>query len=378
MHVIIGAGIAGCYIAMQLKERNESFVLLEASEKPHSKIETTKEGTASLEMGASIFHSQQPNLMRFLRYLNMDNLMFPIGDGQTKFVTTVNNPEAKLKDLFKRLEAASRRPTLLTLREVAKEIFSHQEYRELKTLYNIWYEVKNMNAYVFFTTPEAPYMMLKGGLKNVIKTAWKVFESELQTNQRVDEVTYDGRTFTVQTPTQTLTTEHLYVCISPEQLPSIKWNQLQQQIDQVSNLVTVYSSIRYYIILNKPVEGISNRYTVGDIIGHWWIQVSPSIYMLYTDAEKADQLNQVSDDEIVKNWIKEFNAVYGQSLTPSDVKRTIRGYWKTAYEVLKPEYYVAHVDLPFILTSIPQPMGQAWMEGHLFNLRLFSEHKGKE
>jgi hypothetical protein len=367
MHIIIGAGIAGCYIAMQLKQRGEPYVLLDMSEKPHSKIETTKEGDKTLEMGASIFHSKQPKLMRFLKYLKLDHLAKPLPSSGT--VRVCDAPTTSFDDMYERVRTAALiDPTsLLTVQEVSKNVLTPDEYRQFKCGYDIWWEIKYMNAYVMFSTPEDTYMMLEGGLKQVMKTAWSLLQPK--TVQQVTSVDYRNEKYIVQTKDNTVFEgTKLYVCVSPENLPQIQWNTFSTEMKQLYNLVDIFSSIRYYIILNEPVQ-TNNRYTVGNIIGHWWIQVAPHIFMLYTDGEAADQLNSLSDQEIIDTFVQQCNVLYNSNLqAASSVKRTIRGYWPTAFEVLRPEYYTTTVDVPFVVTSIPSPEGQAWMEGHLYDL----------
>lgn len=375
MHIIIGAGIAGCYIAMQLKERNEPFVLLEASkEKPHTKLETNKQG---LEMGASIFHRGQTNLMRLLRYLKLDLLIQPLpnADSTPRYVLrdTPAMPNEEIHETFERLEDMVRAASLNqgfrldSVREVAKRTLTPQGYHLFKSCYDCWWEICDMNAFVFYTTPVENYLMLKGGLKNVIKTAWTLFEDELRLDCRVESVDKDSSGFYAVTTKnkETLRGENLYVCLSPEHLAKVQWNKFKPKIEELLSLMDVYSSIRYYVLLDEPVK-TSSRYTVGHIIGHWWIQVAPDIFMLYTDGEAADALNQLDDSTISERFLKQLNAVYGTSV--KTVKRTIRAYWPTAFEVLKPEYYTTELQLPFLVTSLPRPEGQAWMEGHLYRL----------
>jgi hypothetical protein len=82
----------------------------------------------------------------------------------------------------------------------------------------------------------------------------------------------------------------------------------------------------------------------------------------------ANYINSLSDTDIIKGWIEAINKVKVQPIEAKVVKRTIRGYWQTAFEVLLPKYYTTTVKMPFMITSLPTVKDQAWMNGHLYKI----------
>ena len=82
-HFIIGSGIAGLHIALQLLEKNETdFLIVEKDDFNKSKIFSIKntvlkkDGTSDnvlIEMGPSVFHDKQVELMKLLKKLELEH-----------------------------------------------------------------------------------------------------------------------------------------------------------------------------------------------------------------------------------------------------------------------------------------------------------------
>ena len=90
-HLIIGAGVAGMYIAMQLYQKGEPFTILDMTDKPHTKLESikedkTKEDSPILEMGASIFHTHQPKLLSLIKFFGLTDKIKPLNSSKRAFV----------------------------------------------------------------------------------------------------------------------------------------------------------------------------------------------------------------------------------------------------------------------------------------------------
>ena len=78
-HFIIGSGIAGLHIGLQLLDKNETdFLIVEKDDFNKSKIFSIKntvlkkDGTSDnvlIEMGPSVFHDKQVELMKLLKKL---------------------------------------------------------------------------------------------------------------------------------------------------------------------------------------------------------------------------------------------------------------------------------------------------------------------
>ena len=79
MRIIIGSGISGLYIGYQLLEKGiKDFIILEKSNRIGGRI-LTKD---NLELGASIFHSKQNNIMRLIYKLGLDKKLIELKSGK--------------------------------------------------------------------------------------------------------------------------------------------------------------------------------------------------------------------------------------------------------------------------------------------------------
>jgi len=377
-HCIIGAGVAGLFIALQLQRMNQPFMLLDQSPKPHTKLESTKpiEGQI-LEMGASVFHSHQYKLLWLIQKLGLYQQIRRLNSSNKEKIIC-DLPSSKLcKQLFlilqNRLRQASQQPSnvLLTVEELALRLLTPQEMEILIDGWNCWFENKDMNARIFFKSfdQEGEYLYLHGGLKQIIKEGWRKFTNQLHNINIVDITQNENQTKFILTSQdqQTIICDHLYVCIGLEHLGAINWNEFQTSIQLYASLGATKSSMRYYLIFEEPFQ-VPMDYVVGRILGHWWIKETDQIWMIYTDGELADELNELTDEQIVSAFCQEMKEMFGVDCPK--LKKQIRGYWPTAFEVLMPSYFTNYKmvkqQLPFLITSLPLPEDQAWMNGHLY------------
>ena len=398
-HCVIGGGIAGCFTAMQLLKRNKHFVLLEQSKKPHSKVESVKikEGEL-LEMGASIFHTNQTHLLSLMEDVGLKQNIIPLGEKLDIFIpSSISHKLAlpssdeiskRFQELRARLQqAACLQPATssLTMEELSRQIFEHDEFVFLQTYWAAWFENNQMNARVFFKAEmrEGTYCKLKGGLKSIIQACWDRCKDQLHTDCQVisvkqvqvhHEMLFRVRYLEGGLTIRQLFCKHLHMCVSLEQLNSIVYvnHNMDASMLQYQTYATSLSSMRFFVLLKQPVRDLS-RSIVSDHLCKWILQLSPTVWMVYVDGELADRLHTLSDEAIVEDCLTVLNKACHVHLTREDVHRTIRAYWKHAFEVLNPHYFsdprTRNIDLrlvPFHCTSLPTPEGQAWMEGHLY------------
>ena len=75
---IIGAGIAGYYIATQCLDKNLNFILIDKSLQPNSKIQTCYIESTQLECGASVFLDTQHELFSLIKRHNLQDKCIPL------------------------------------------------------------------------------------------------------------------------------------------------------------------------------------------------------------------------------------------------------------------------------------------------------------
>lgn len=387
-NLIIGAGAAGCYVAMQLYERQQSFLMIEKSNKPYSKLETAKTENGMLEMGASIFHTHQTNLIRLLAFFSLSSYIVKLPASQRRYVyfdepsenvaRQLTKIKKKLQKVCKQLDGAE---LLYTLDDLCLSQLTEDEYILFTTCTDAWYEYKDMNAISFFDSEdkEGSICVLKGGLKELMKRAWIFFHEYLLSDCEVKSITQiEAMTLRVDCKTNfgevSLITPNLYMCTSIESWSYIRWQPkyLLQTVKDILSLVDVVSCMRFYVLFHDNV--LANKvqnHTIGQIIGRWWIKMNAKTLMLYCDGVAADFLESLSDEIILQRVIEDLRVVYGLNLARKDIKSYIRGYWKTGIDILKPAYYLNTnlvYRLPFVTTSITTPEDQGWINGHLVNI----------
>ena len=385
-HCIVGGGISGLYIALQLHLLQQPFCILEGSEKPHTKLESTSVDQGILEMGASVFHSSQHQLLSMIDKFGLTSKIKRVKQPLRESIKIISTPEEDTHDVYAYFECikqhladASESSKDKTIDELAHELLDDYCYQTLVDGWDCWYEVKDMNAHVFFQAEakQGRLFMLEGGLKQLIKKGWEMFEDEIQTNFAVQKIERKQVTSTKQSlyyisgqEGGIVTCQHVYVCIGLEHIPKIHFGMYQTLMNQYVELASIKSCMRYYILFEKQFE-IGYDQVIGNIIGHWWIQVYPNVWMIYCDGEEAEQMNELTDEEI-EDAVEATVQEYFQMNLPA-IKRVIRGWWPTAFEVLRPSYYHEYESLvaqiPFLITSLPHPAHQAWMEGHLYSIK---------
>ncbi len=395
---IVGAGIAGCYIAKQLLEKNKQFILLDKSNKPHNKIQTTTindyDHPIQLEMGASIFHSKQQQLLDLIKFThlsqNITQLYSTTQPTKIKYVYddlpshVIEKNFHKIREVIK--HHALKHKSTKTLDEVCKQYLDKKQYDFFTTCWDSYFENYKMNAYHFFKSElkEGEYLKLKGGLSQIIHNCWSKFKNHMLTSTLVTNVTHithitQPAHFQINITNATsnhpslVISKHLYICTSIEHIEHINFTNLTQQINRILPLTKSESSMRFYILVNNNID-IPEQQIVGQIPFKWIIKISNKIFMIYVDSILADYINTLPNEEISNTWINMMNHIYNINLTNKDIKRVIKAYWKNAFEILTPLYFMNNnhkliEELPFTLTSIPTIEGQAWMNGHLYDIK---------
>jgi monoamine oxidase len=379
-HIIIGGGIAGLYIACQLLKKKQEFLLFEASKRPNNKLVSIKEGNTTLELGASVFHINQPKLLHFLEKLELADKVTKHKKTTKRYVFDNYSSDSiatKFQIIFQKAQnhALASGMSLATVEENAMKCLTNPEFTLLKTCWDCWYENANMNAYIFYqqNVLGMTFYSLSGGLSQIIKAAMDLCKTRILMNHKVDSVQYDGNFYEITVGKTIYMCRKLYVCVSLDELENISFDEsLTTKVSLYKSLGHTESSMRCFIVLNREIR--IDGQMIGQLWCKWIIRITPSIYMIYVDNDLANSINKLSDEDIVEKWMWYINASYGYNLTRKrDLKKIIRAYWPTAYTILNKQYFTEQGNkiresLPFVCTALPKPYNQAYMEGHLYDV----------
>lgn len=378
-HLIVGAGIAGLFIALQLQAMREPFLLFEASTQPNSKLVSRSTDSCghstTLELGASVFHSHQDKLMWMIQKLGLQHSLIKLGSSRKVYVyqdMLSDQVETKFKQLQHQVQLQMDDPRfqLSTLEQAAQEILSTEEFELLSTCWDCWYEVKDQNAKCVFAgmKQEGTYYRMKGGLEQLIYAGWNRFASFLKLGYKVVSIdkTPNKSYFVQLADGVTYITQHLYVCTSFESLAGINFRSFNPAIRLYQQLGETQPSIRLYLQLQPGIK-LPFDQVVGQVVGRWWIKVDDCIVMLYCDGNAASELHSMNKTQLIEMFCQDLKHI--SNIETNDVK-VLEAWWPDAYTILKAKYFEETASnslpqLPFVVTSLPTPLDQAWMNGHL-------------
>jgi hypothetical protein len=390
-HLIIGGGIAGLHIALQLLDKKETdFLILEKDDFNKSKIFSIKDrvikkdGTFEdilIEMGPSVFHDKQVELMKLLKKLNLENT-FEYVDPKSKayFVypgMTSDEAKKKWKELKKKVfdEVTDE---LVTLEEAAKSILSKEDYKLLKTCWGEWYEINDTNLQVLKKSlkEEGNYIVMKGGLSQIIEKATLLVKDKIKFKHGVTKVIYDRNYTVIDSHNNKYECENLYLCANLKGANEIMFEGIDE-VKQYLSLAKLKHCLRCLVYFDKPIN-IPYKFIMGKYLGKYSIKYSDNLWLVaYPDDILALKLYNMPKERFIKDWIEMINREFNLSINYEDTLNKYTGYWEDAYCVLKKEFYEKGNDLRLILknknmliTTLPKDKGEdaPWMEGYLFQI----------
>lgn len=396
-HLIIGGGIAGLHIALQLLDKKETdFLILEKSGYNESKIFSIKDtvkkkdGTTEdilIELGPSVFHDKQVELMKLIKRLNLENTFEFVNPKEKAYYVypgmTSDEAKKKWREIKKRVfEETSNE----TLEEASKRILNKEDYNLLKTCWGEWYEVKDDNLQVLKKSlkEEGNYIVMKGGLSQIIEKATSLIKDKIQFNNKVMKVSYHNNKYTVyDSHNKVYSCQYLYLCANLKGARDIEFEGIDE-VNKYLSLGKIKHCLRCYTYFNKPLN-IPYKFIMGNFIGKYSIKYSDNLWLVaYPDDILALKLYNMKKEWFIQDWIEMINKHFHLSLNYEDTLNKYCGYWDDAYCTLTPEFYEnTKEDMlkgeklrgilkrkNILITSLPKDKGEntAWMEGHLFKI----------
>jgi hypothetical protein len=412
--IIIGAGISGLYIGLQLlKYKNDSdFVILEAQpkEQNHGRLLTYKNfgKDTKIELGASIFHSNQKKINDCIHLCNLTSEIIEY-KSSTTYAILPDKTSEECNIYFKTLETKCKDYCLknkkmdITLDECAKLGLTKKEYEDYKKLHYEWFEHYDKNAYIYFISSEkiGTICGMKNGLQSIVNKGCQILDDYIKYNSVISEISLNKikndkhnyqYQYNIKTNNNTYFCNYLYICTNSKN--KIKYN-LPSPVHDYIQLIKSKQCIRIYVEFNTELKNYPS-YIVGDQIGKFSIKMSKNVWLIaYTDDIYAVKLNELDVKEIIINWIGTMNKIFKTEYTYENVVKYIKIYWDDAYTTLKKEYYklvknnkgnnkgsklqyygqslkekIKQNTNNLHLLFIPQNNGEdiAWMEAHLYKI----------
>lgn len=373
-NVIIGGGISGLYIGYQLLKKGETdFLILEKGSRIGGRI-LTKD---TLELGASIFHSRQKNIMNLIHNLGLDNKLLELKGGIDTIYCLKNKGRLHSEYVNERLDKINNKlkrliEKELSLQELAKKVLSEEDYNFYKNMSKEWFEIKDQNALTVFKNIEnvGKVYKIKNGLSQVVEKLYKLLKDKIKFNYEVKNIVYNKDNFIID---KKLTCDKLYLCTNMSGAKKINFTDIEMK--KVLKMATPLSSIRVYL---KFKDNLINNNIVSNYLFKWCIVIDDKTSMVsYTDGSSATRLNNLGEKEAIKLILYEISNCLRKDINLNDVDQKYFSYWKEAFNIIKShitekEYKNTLKLLPknFNQTVIPLDFGlnQAWMEAHLLKI----------
>ena len=357
MKIIIGAGISGLYLGWELLKKNVDFVILEKSDRTGGRLwsEYTSNGKP-VELGASVFHSNQEIIMSLMNEFNIE--IVPIYTGKT-YYDELDCPEkfkypkegqGKVEDVIPEIEICG----------------SHfDEIREMN--YNTWKRSYDDVKQVY---------ICKNGFQELIDKMTQALEDYIFLEQHVQEIKKDY----LICNGKKMKFEHAIICTSSSSAKKIKGiNQ------DVFNLVKSIPSCRFYVELNVDIH-TEYQYFVSDKLYRWAIVVGPRLLLAsYTDGKRADLINKIGKEKAERIILSELD------IKEDEVVNKWFVYWKDGFDIVRwnanPRKVKDSIELQpnvyqtFVPDSERNGQDQSWLEAHLRTSKsvlnkLTNKHKG--
>ena len=418
--LIVGGGLCGSYIGLQLLEQNyTSFLILEAvgmfrgKQKSIRSYSSKKGDPDILEMGSSVFHTKQDHLLGLLHFLELEDQIQLLDPSMKSFYTYPGMTPKETKTTFKGLQKelleearkypANEVPSIETINDLAKRLFKEKEYSILSGCWPEWYEMKDQNAYSVAISDKfmGKWCKLQYGLEQILDRSTDLLDEHFQwfqpvsrieklNNEKGYKVTCSGE------DTRVYRCERLYLCCNlkslQEDIELVGFTQLPRYLE----LGTYLPCMRVYIVLKRDIAMSLSRPTLieslsGPPVKDGWrskfsLQVSPRVWLIsYPDGTLVEEMyNKLLSGQLVNDWLEDMNRYFNLHLTRNDIQDLPEvTVWEDAYSILNKKWYEAGAPNGIIqdgtmVTCLPTPYNQAWMEGHLYQIPGMYHHYGEQ
>jgi monoamine oxidase len=378
-HIVIGGGISGLYIGKQLLQKKESFCILEScSDENRGRLISTKYKTNTIELGASIFHSRQKNLLSLIDELGLTHKIYRIHSNSSKTLYIPSkNKSNRLIDKLKSL--VTQHHHYMSVEDAILLLFNEAEQHLFKYTQPDWFEIKCRNVYRYIQSidQEGEIHIMKDGIQQIIHKLDQLLKQHIYFHSKVVRIDYKNDHYDVYTKHNMYQCKNIYVCLPL--LNALQINYLNvDSYKQYLNTCIPQSSIRLYVYFNEKQSWLEHvNYIVGEFLGHWMIKINSRLVMLaYTDYDRADFIRSLGPKKTIDIIVKELSnhRIY---IEKSDIKKVWFAYWKEAICTLKPNIstkllHVLKSKLPPNLFDTVVPLDDAieecWIESHLLTL----------
>jgi hypothetical protein len=349
-----------------------------------------------------MIHTRQDHMFGLLHHLQLDDQIQKLDSTMKSFYTYPGLSPRETKIKFKNLQQqlfveaitfpANGIPSIETVDELAKRILSSEDYLFLIGCWPEWFELCNQNAYCVAISEKytGHWCKLQYGLEQILDRSTDLLEHHYRWYQPVSRIEKTPNGFKVTTrgiDGIIYECERLYICCN--------LRALQEDIeligcDDITHYVrqgTYQPCMRVHVVLKRDIASslsqpvlIESLSGPSDKKGGWKckysLQISPRVWLIsYPDGPLvAEMYEKFLSGELINDWISDMNQYFNLKITRDDIQDIPEVIvWGDAYSILNPSWFEPTAKIGTfhngaMITSLPKPFDQAWMEGHLYQI----------
>jgi len=386
--IILGAGISGLYLGIELLKQNRQVSLLEKTSRVGGRIDTIHHNNHILEAGAGRFSECHKMLFKLLQRYNLFDKKYPITKYADILLKNNNNYSTNIDDYYKIIFSKSKnyKNSYLANKytyEILEEILGSKELvQHFISIYGYTGDIMDSNAICGLNILACDYYseqfyVLIGGLSQLVdkmKDDFLQLGGQLLLRNSVKNIfrSADGSYLLETKKNDTFMCDQLVLAIPPT---AIKKLDPKIGLFHFLDYVKPVPLLRIYFYYNKKNPALLNlKKIITDLDIHYIIPVDQNAIMIsYTDSTLADVWNNLykeNEELFYQKILSEFTKCTGVHLDIPD--KIFMEYWKEGVYVWTPGFdYVQNYD------KVIQPVKnlfvsnegvskkQGWIEGSL-------------
>jgi monoamine oxidase len=375
MNIVIGGGVAGCYIGLQLQERGLAFIILErASEETAGKQQTLNRKGVNLELGSSEQHLNQTNFLDLLTRLGLREKIATFTNTTPYLIYKNMSPEEckrffdAASSLLSRTAIKSATSGSITLEKLSREVLGG-DWEKYSVMHPFWFEIREQDAFTYFSclAKEGEYFYLKGGQHQILQAAHNLLKDNIRYNAPVHKISRVSGGYEVTAASERVTGSKMFICCNLSSAKKIKYERCPE-IPRYLDCAKSMACVRWYCVFKKPLNLPVDNFA-GDFPGKWSMKLNDFVWLIsYVD---GPLVAEVKKENLAKRWISFVKSRFGADIAEEDIEEQVVAEWSDAYNILTPKWWKSLHVLPpdCFVTSVAKPCGQAWIDGALLNLR---------
>ncbi len=385
--IILGGGISGLYLGIELLKQNRQVLLLERNSRLGGRIHTIHHKNNTLESGAGRFSECHQMLFKLLQKYNLFDKKYPITKYADTLLTKKTNYSRNIEDYYKLIFSKSKnyKNSYLANKytyEILEEIFGSKELvKHFVSIYGYTGDVMYSNAICGLNILSCDYYseqfyVLIGGLAQLVdkmKEEFLQLGGKIQLNMLVEKIYRSSdRTHLLESQNKTFLCNQLVLAITPKSIQKLK--PIEHSFDFLK-FVQPVPLLRIYFYYDKKNDSLSNlKKIITDLDIHYIIPINEnSIMISYTDSQLADYWNNLYKDNqelFYQKILSQFTKCTGVQLDIPD--KVFMEYWSEGMYVWTPGFdYVQNYDAVInpmenlFISNEGVSKKQGWIEGAL-------------